>query len=133
MTIKFICSCGKHLKARDNMAARRSVCPRCGAPVGIPSLKPTHAGTVAAPMTPAERQRRARERAPTIAEKAPSAAETTADAPRPLDTRLVRLVSARGPRQPDPPGRILEKHWHECLLYPLRAWHLYFGVALFMS
>ncbi|HEY7307870.1 MAG TPA: hypothetical protein VH643_00785 [Gemmataceae bacterium] len=45
MSIKFICSCGKHLRARDEMAARRSMCPRCGAPVGIPSLQPTHGGT----------------------------------------------------------------------------------------
>src|SRR5262245_49323274 len=62
MTIKFICTCGKHLKARDEMAARRSACPRCGAPVGVPSLKPTHTGTVAAPMTPLERLRRTREK-----------------------------------------------------------------------
>ncbi len=133
MTIKFICSCGKHLKARDNMAARRSVCPRCGSPVGIPSLKPTHAGTVAAPMTPAERQRRTRERAAASVSGPSPADAVISEAPRPLDTRLVRLVSARGPRQPNPPGRILEQHWHECLLYPLRAWHLYFGAALLMS
>ena len=134
MTIKFVCSCGKHLRARDNMAARRSVCPRCGAPVGIPSLKPTHAGTTAAPLTPAERQRRARERASTSAATSSSPSDhVTAEPPRPLDTSLVRLASARGPRLPDPPGRFLETRWHECLLYPLRAWHLYVGVALFMS
>ncbi|HTU21712.1 MAG TPA: hypothetical protein VMG10_26985, partial [Gemmataceae bacterium] len=57
MSIKFVCSCGKHLRARDEMAARRSMCPRCGAPVGVPSLQPTHAGTMAAPLTPQERRR----------------------------------------------------------------------------
>src|SRR5581483_11058359 len=55
MSIKFVCSCGKHLRARDEMAARRSVCPRCGAPVGMPSKQPTQRGAAAAPMTPAER------------------------------------------------------------------------------
>jgi len=57
MSIKFVCSCGKRLRARDEMAARRSMCPRCGAPVGFPSLRPTHSGTVAAPLTPQERRR----------------------------------------------------------------------------
>ena len=57
MSIKFVCSCGKHLRARDEMAERRSMCPRCGAPVGVPSLRPTHAGTTAAPLTPQERRR----------------------------------------------------------------------------
>ncbi len=53
MSIKFVCSCGKRLKARDDMAERRTVCPRCGNPVGIPSLDPNRA----TPMTPAERLR----------------------------------------------------------------------------
>src|SRR5262249_47109792 len=53
MSIKFVCSCGKRLKARDDMAAKRTVCPRCGNPVGIPSLDPN----VPTPMTPAERLR----------------------------------------------------------------------------
>lgn len=55
MAIKFVCSCGKRLRARDEMAARRSVCPACGEPVGIPSLTPTARGATAGPMTPAER------------------------------------------------------------------------------
>src|SRR5262249_62050682 len=57
MTIKFTCSCGKRLRARDEMAARRSACPRCGAPVGIPSLQPTHPGANAGPLSPTERLR----------------------------------------------------------------------------
>ena len=55
MTIRFVCGCGKHLRAREEMAARRVVCPGCGNLVGVPSLKPTHRGTVAAPLTPLER------------------------------------------------------------------------------
>ena len=53
MSIKFVCPCGKHLKARDDMAARRIMCPRCGNPVGVPSLDPNRP----TPMTPAERLR----------------------------------------------------------------------------
>src|SRR5260370_40177242 len=53
MSIKFVCPCGKRLKARDDMAARRIMCPRCGNPVGVPSLDPNRP----TPMTPAERLR----------------------------------------------------------------------------
>jgi hypothetical protein len=60
MSIKFVCPCGKRLKARDNMAARRIMCPRCGNPVGVPSLDPNKS----APMTPAERLRAASARRP---------------------------------------------------------------------
>src|SRR5579871_6490204 len=76
MSIKFICSCGKHLRARDEMAARRSMCPRCGAPVGVPSMRPTHAGTVAAPLTPQERRRLRRE-APSLDDPFTHAPDTT--------------------------------------------------------
>src|SRR5438105_10031804 len=55
MAIKFVCSCGKRLRARNEMAARRSVCPACGEPVGIPSLTPTARAATAGAMTPAER------------------------------------------------------------------------------
>src|SRR6266513_2910473 len=57
MSIKFVCSCGKHLRARDEMAARRSVCPRCGAPVGIPSKQAANSAITAKPLTSAERLR----------------------------------------------------------------------------
>jgi hypothetical protein len=53
MSIKFVCACGKRLKARDEMAGKRIPCPRCGNPVGVPSLDPDKP----APMTPAERLR----------------------------------------------------------------------------
>ncbi len=59
MSIHFICTCGKRLKARDEMAARRSVCPRCRRPVGIPSSHASQRGAPAGPLTPDERRRRA--------------------------------------------------------------------------
>jgi hypothetical protein len=136
MTIKFYCGCGKHLKARDEMAARRAVCPRCGSPVGIPSLKPTHAGTVAAPLTPFERRRRNRER--DAATPPAEATVTAADAApaveeRPIEDRLVRLLSDRQTRRPGRSGRSLEEHWYECLLYPFRCWRFCFILALGLS
>jgi hypothetical protein len=114
MSIKFVCSCGKHLRARDEMAARRSRCPRCGEPVGIPSLQPTHTGTVAAPMTPQERRRLSRLAGRSDGD---STAVATALPPQPpfgptnatTDGEWNRPV--RLPRQ-------LETHWYECLLYP---------------
>lgn len=36
MSIKFHCSCGKKLRARDAMAARQVVCPQCGQRLGVP-------------------------------------------------------------------------------------------------
>jgi hypothetical protein len=134
MTIKFVCTCGKHLKARDEMAARRSVCPRCGSPVGIPSLKPTHAGTMAPPLTPPERMRLARQRAPMASPATAPAADSPPKTPaRRLDSRLVHLLSTRTVRRPDLTGRHLEKHWYQCLAYPLRAWRLCTGLTLFLT
>jgi hypothetical protein len=134
MTIKFICTCGKRLKARDDMAARRSVCPRCGSPVGIPSLKPTHAGTTAPPMTPGERLRLARQRQLLVTTApAPPAEPLQPTRRRRLDARLVHLLSMRTERRPNLTGRHLEKNWHECLLYPLRAWRLCLALSLFLT
>jgi hypothetical protein len=56
MTIKFYCTCGKRLSAREESAGRRSMCPRCGRPVGVPPMKPTHPGVpMEPPLTPAQR------------------------------------------------------------------------------
>lgn len=41
MAIKFSCKCGKHLKAPESAAGRRSRCPRCGDPVVVPSPEKT--------------------------------------------------------------------------------------------
>ena len=131
MTIKFVCTCGKHLRARDEMASRRSVCPRCGAPVGIPALAPTNPGHVP-PLSPLERQRLARARAP-VPKPTPEPKPAAPTPPRPINPRIVRLLPAAGKRHPDLVGRRLEQHWHECLLYPLRAWRLCLGLAVILT
>src|SRR5262245_52201316 len=125
MTIKFICGCGQHLRARDEMAARRSACPRCGAPVGIPSLQPTQAGTVAAPMTPDERRRHARQRA-LVSSVAPAAApeRPAPGRPRPRDADPIPVLTNREKRRRERAKRELEKTSSQCLLYPLYAWRL---------
>lgn len=118
MAIKFICSCGKRLRARDEMAARRSMCPRCGAPVGVPSLRPTHAGTTAAPLTPQERRRLSRERgedpfAPPPVDTVSTEEASAAPPPSPPPRRLPWLTpSVRRPRH-------LETRWYQCLIFPL--------------
>src|SRR5438128_1615719 len=67
MAIKFFCKCGKKLKARDEMAGRRSMCPRCGSPVGIPSLTPTYPGARLGPMSLKDRLQFWRNRLPSEA------------------------------------------------------------------
>src|SRR5260370_40008965 len=57
MAIKFFCKCGKKLKAWDETAGRRSMCPRCGSPVGIPATTPTHGGATLGPMSIQDRLR----------------------------------------------------------------------------
>ena len=150
MSIKFICSCGKHLRARDEMAGRRSVCPQCGMPVGIPFLKPSHPGGALGHMTPAERLRnqgRVRKveelvqerRLPEAAMRAQGPTPSSPDAsrritlseelfPRPLDPTLVRLVV-----NPNERCWQLETHWYHCMLYPLRAWWLILPLAAALS
>lgn len=113
---------------------RRSVCPRCGNPVGVPSLEPTHRGATAGPMTPQERWRlswakRARGE-PAIEPEAVSSRQVQAAAPQPQDGRVVRLLKARKRRffwrRRE---RQMETHWYQCLTYPFRAWLLVFGLA----
>lgn len=143
MTIKFTCSCGKHLKARDDLAERRVVCPRCGYLAGVPALKPANPEG-AAPLTRAERLQRAAHRGQ------PAAMETTLppspraliDAPpsrphpglsRPAVWRGVRLLSHRTLRRADLTGRHLEKNWRECLAYPIRAGLFCVVIALVLT
>jgi hypothetical protein len=144
MAIKFICSCGKHLKARDEMASRRSFCPKCGAPVGIPSLKPTVRGTLADPMSPHDRFRTKKvvpraESPVTVPPVDPTAVEPLAESPGPilspekagrtLDFSLVRMVLGRK-HHPRKRAWPLEHHWYQCLLFPFRSWPLVFGLAI---
>jgi hypothetical protein len=137
MSIKFICSCGKHLRARDEMARRRSVCPRCGQPVGIPSREPTYPGTAAAPLTPAERLRLAAQRVATRAAESGTAAPPRPSAPPASPAGLPRdrvgtlmLALLAGRRAPGRQRqRPLETHWYEYLLYPFHDGRLWVGPA----
>jgi hypothetical protein len=135
MSIKFVCRCGKRLRARDEMAARRSLCPRCGQPVGIPSLRPTQTGTEAHPLTPAERILRRRNvppgapTPPPVPTAGPITAPPRGDDRRcdelyappvqPIDPGTVRRVLVR--RKPTGRGWPLERRWYHCLAYPVRA------------
>jgi hypothetical protein len=133
VSIKFVCSCGKHLKARDDMAQRRVVCPRCGYLAGVPALTPTNPEG-AAPLTPAERVRRNGDRgSPPLAALPPPAPLPPRPTLRPVDTRVVRLLSRHQERRPALTARHLEKRWHECLLYPLRARYFCVGIALMLT
>jgi hypothetical protein len=129
MSIKFICSCGKHLRARDEMAARRSMCPRCGAPVGVPSLRPTHPGTPVAPLTPQERLRLNRNKP-----RSASEALTTA-----LFPTLPLPACSPSSNEPSPTPkayrrrRQLEQHWYECLAYPFLSRNVLVSFALVLS
>src|SRR5437660_5100577 len=150
MSIKFICSCGKHLRARDEMAGRRSVCPQCGMPVGIPFLNPMHPGATMGHMTPAERLRhqgRLRKvddschgatAVPSGANSSQSQGVTPAATrritlseelfPRPLDPALIRQVGSSRERSWQ-----LETRWYHSLLYPLRAWWLILPLAAVLA
>jgi hypothetical protein len=133
LSIKFICSCGKKLRAREAWASRRILCPKCGNPVGVPSLNRHHDGDLG-PMTPQERLRYAQKRKQLGEALPPSEPETTtAAAPAQSSPRLVRMLSTRAQRPPDPGIRHLEKHWYQCLLYPLRAFRLCLLLALFLA
>ena len=133
MSIRFICGCGKHLRARDVMALRRSMCPRCGAPVGIPSLQPTHPGTLAAPLTPQERRRLNRETAP-----ADDATKSDTTAARITDAFLtppfgepIPLPWTKRHRRRQP--RNLETHWYECFSYPFLNWRVICALAMALT
>jgi hypothetical protein len=132
MSIKFICSCGKHLRARDEMAARRSRCPRCGNPVGVPSLHPTHAGTSSAPMTPQERMRHNRNK------RGRSDEEVETINIYPSLTQPARPPSAVENPSPSPKvyrrhRRQLEQHWYQCLAYPFLGWKVLGGFAWILA
>lgn len=156
MAIKFVCSCGKRLRARDEMSRRRSVCPRCGKPVGIPSTEPIQEGEILGPMTPAQRVaaqmrlireregtlnplpsssklRRAVEIIPSMEREPILAAEPIgAPAPVPIDldaVRQVRGVKIVAVRR----DLASELRWHRSLLYAIRAIPMIAGLALLWS
>jgi hypothetical protein len=159
MAIKFFCKCGKKLKARDEMAGRRSMCPRCGSPVGIPSANPTQDGTKLGPMTVKDRLQFWKTHLPSeaipksllpdepkesvgrdpdaLGEHAPNPMSTKppASPPKPpyfdapLNRSLIRQVLKSCRSISAPRERRLETHWYQCLLYPFRAWPLVFGLS----
>ncbi len=140
MTIKFMCSCGKRLRARDEMARRRSLCPRCGKPVGIPSLQPLHPGAPATPLTPAERLRLAAQRKEPAGAQLPTApVAPRSSAPEPvviprdrLGTAILALLMGRRTRPPRA-DRPLETYWYQCLLYPFHDWRLWVGPTVLLA
>src|SRR5262249_54853265 len=133
MAIKFVCSCGKHLRARDEMAARRSVCPRCGAPVGIPARQPTQPGTPLGPMTPTERVGRR----PVVASAEAVFREASLACPA-SSAPPVPAESATG-QAPEPPARVAPPRkprtpsGRQSLVYVLRALPLILGLALVLT
>jgi hypothetical protein len=145
MSISFVCRCGKRLRAREDMASRRSMCPRCGAPVGIPSLEQREDGRAGAmsreeiarrdrgPVDPAQadvselgkamiRVRRRRD-------------SRTMNPPldwRPLDAPLVCPPSMVDKPKAERRRRHryrLESRWYHCLAYPCRAWMVIVGLS----
>jgi hypothetical protein len=159
MAIKFFCKCGKKLKARDEMAGRRSMCPRCGSPVGIPGANPTHPGGKLGPMTikdrlefwkthlpseaipksllPDEIDEKPSRDVPRLASSEPSFSRdaqrsATPNPPYfdgPLNRSLIRQVLRSCRKIAAPQERRLETRWYQCLLYPFRAWPLVFGLG----
>jgi hypothetical protein len=130
VTIKFVCGCGKRLRAGDDMARVRVRCPGCGDFVGVPSLEPTVVGGQR-PMTPRERIRHTRNNPPPPEAVAAEMLLREVLAGPKEAGRRVRLRSGDGPRRP--PTRPLERHWYEFLIYPLSAWRLCLGLAVALT
>lgn len=139
MAIRFVCSCGKHLRARDEMAGRRSMCPRCGAPVGVPAPRRPPPGAPAGLLTPVERCRTRRVVLPVdevheqvrtaVAPQAPlgwQAASVAEVSPAPRRQVAGQL---RRPRE----RHVAEIATGEYLLYPVRALRPLLGLALLLS
>jgi hypothetical protein len=149
MSISFVCICGKHLRARDEMAGRRSMCPACGAPVGIPLLQPTHRGTTLGPMSPAELARRNSNRLSpgAIAGEAfpghlsTTRARTSSTRGRERTTRTLD-ITFDGPIEPALVHQVISRtpakvsssnNWAQCLIYPIRASLPLCGLAVVLA
>jgi hypothetical protein len=105
------------------MAARRSMCPACGAPVGVPSLQPSQREGIASPIV----NMRPR---PDPPEPALDLSAITASRPG-LDTPIKKPGEKRPPRPRRPLP--LEKHWWQCLSFALSAWRVIFTLALMLT
>jgi hypothetical protein len=139
MAITFVCPCGKHLRARDEQASRRMLCPGCGKPVTIPALDAPVPETENGPAPVLDRPR----------VESPNAEPTGpiffrvrafgADPNRIADGPWVPLdvgkppPAERGRRRRRRPRRHilwrLETNWFQCLLYPIRVWPLVVGLG----
>jgi hypothetical protein len=151
MSIKFFCSCGKRLKAKDAMAARRTICPACGNPVGIPSLQPTQRGTAAASLSPLERLAREQQiHAPATTTSTPALPASPAVSHEPALALRSELDPSKLPLPLQTTGILLraplrrklrrkwqawplETRWHQSLFYPLLAFPLVLGLALLLT
>lgn len=114
------------------MAAQRAICPRCGSLVGIPSLQRHHPGADA-PLSPLERLRHARTREPIPRDPASLPPDSPPLPTEPVESNAVRLQSHKAPRKRGRSDERLEKHWAQCLLYPLRAWRFCLGLSVFLT
>lgn len=129
MSIKFFCRCGKHLRAREALAGKRTVCPACGELVGVPFLQPTQRGTAPAPLTPEERANLGRRTVETL--PAPGSLAAAAQDVFEFGGAAGHDPSAAS-KVKRPPRRVLalEKHWYECLPFPIRAWPMVVPLSL---
>ncbi|MBM4069687.1 MAG: hypothetical protein FJ271_12155 [Planctomycetes bacterium] len=131
MSIRFYCGCGKHLRARDELAGMRTACPVCGQMVGIPSLQALHRGA-AGPVSVEEWEARRRlvpVEAPAANAAEPATTVETEDTPR---RRFRDLLRGRGRRGKTTQRRMraLEKRWFQCLAFPFQARHLILILAV---
>jgi hypothetical protein len=115
------------LRARDEMARRRSICPRCGQPVGIPARESTYPGTAAVPLTPTERVRLAGQRGTA----APPASSAPASRDQVGVLMLALLTGRRAERRKA--ERTLETRWYDYLVYPFHDWQVWMGPALLLA
>jgi hypothetical protein len=135
MTIKFVCGCGKRLRAGDHMASRRMACPRCGKPVGIPAagqiVAPTYIDPYALP-THLERKvsdpnepgwqpnEAAAQAAAELSDRLRRLGQEAFDrevaaSPRARRKRLARLPRFRHTWDPG-------TRWYHCLVFPAAVW-----------
>jgi hypothetical protein len=151
MSIRFACKCGKHLRAGDTMAGRRTLCPKCGTLLSIPKKEEEGSGAALARPVPIP---------PPLTDPALNEGVTNpeADDAEDLGPILIRvrrkndkdpnrhhagiwmpLDPDRGPapeKLPKPARKArrrynwqLETHWYQSLGYPFRAWRVLTALA----
>jgi hypothetical protein len=83
-------------------------------------LQPTHRGTAPAPLNPSERARRGLSGQVEAEPATPAAPREATLTPRPTRFRSRRVF-------------VLERHWYDCLLYPLFTWPLAAPLAVALT